>query len=192
MPQVVQLLSQFKNKTKPIKGRERQSIWFFCAPPKIPQNAKPQTSTFHSAVMLLANPLCGALSQSSLWGCGCGCMSESASVQCCNTAGHRHLGNFPVKSQCVSIGYLGLLVFFYFSCPLPSSFISIYECRERGKRLGNAAGHPQAAGGAKPFPWQVEPAALSEIPGTQCPGPQGREALPLGPAVVTRGPFNVL
>lgn len=83
--------------------------------------------------MLLANPLCGALSQSSLWGCGCGCMSESASVQCCNTAGHRHLGNFPVKSQCVSIGYLGLLVFFIFPvrCP-PVSFP--FMSAERGGR----------------------------------------------------------
>lgn len=47
------VISIYKKKKK--KGRERQSVSLFYAPPKIPQNAKTQTSIFHSAVVLLAN-----------------------------------------------------------------------------------------------------------------------------------------
>lgn len=111
----MQLLSQFKNKTKPIKGRERQKhLALFCAT-KNSSKCWTATITFHCAVTFLRILCCEALSQSSLWGCGCGCTAESVSVHCRNVAGHRRLWNFSIKSQCVSIGYLGLFLFFVFS-----------------------------------------------------------------------------
>lgn len=112
--------------------------------------------------------------------------SESACVQCRNVARHRQLWNFPIKSQCVSIGCLG---FFFPACCPPVSFP--FMSAERGReRLRNASRPPQATGGAGQFPRQVEhaTAALSEIPGSWCPGTGGGEALALGAAAVARGP----
>lgn len=124
--------------------------------------------------------------------------SKSACVQCRNVAGHRQLWNFPIKSQCVSIGCLGG-GFFSVRCP-PVSF-PFMSAERRRERLRNASRPPQAAGGAEQFPRQVEhataAAALSEIPGSEipgswCPGTGGGEALVLGAAAVARGPFEVL
>lgn len=117
-------------------------------------------------------------------------------VQCRNVAGHRQLWNFPIKSQYVSIGCLGFvgwLVFFFF-CPLPSSFISIYERREREGQVEKCSQAPPSRWRSRAVPTTggARRRGAEQDSRVVVPGDRGRGSPRCRGSCGWRGPFKVL
>lgn len=99
----------------------------------------------------------------------------------------------PSKASARQYWLLGFGYFVFFSpaCCLPVSFPFMSAGREgRGWEMLQDPSRLLEEPSGSHDRWSLT--VLSEIPGTWCLGPRGREAVTLGAAVLTRGPFNVL